>query len=149
MTRTDATEPGTIATVIHLDFDRQSEIAPAVRECSHRQFVVDGASRTVTCAACKEPLDPFQILLEYAREERSWRYYEAECERAMKRLVQLKAEERRVKERTKRASRKEAETAVAEERLRTETARIDITETARDIAQLSRRIEQLAQRRTS
>jgi hypothetical protein len=112
--------------------------------CRHLATVVDAVEHTVACASCEAPLDPFQVLLEYARKERHWRGWDAELNRTQQRIDELKAEERKVKARTKNAARKEAATAVADERARSERARFEIAEKARDIAQLCKSIERLA-----
>jgi predicted nucleotidyltransferase len=137
-------KPPPMAPVIRLDPGRQTEIKQSTHFCFHRQYEVDESTHTVACGSCGIPLDAFEILLDYAQRERSWRYYENEITRAKEALAELKAEERKVKARTRNASRKEAEAAVAEERVRSEKARREITEKARDIGQLCRRIEQLA-----
>lgn len=137
-------KPPPMAPVIRLDPGKQTEIKSTGQYCFHRRYDVDDHAHTVSCGTCGVPLDAFEILLDYARSERSWRYYENEITRAKEALEELKAEERKVKARTRNASRKEAEAAVAEERVRAEKARREITEKARDIGQLCRRIEQLA-----
>ena len=137
--------PQAVAPVIRLDFDKQTKIEREGRTCYHRgAFKLDGAARSVNCGTCGAPLDPFQLLLDYAERERTWRYYDSEIRRAEAQLQELKDEERKVKARTKSASRKEAAAAVAAERVRTERERMEISELARDVAGLARRIERAA-----
>lgn len=130
--------------IVHLDFQRQTAVAPLTGKgkCYHRgAFALDEEARTVQCHRCGASLDAFTLLLQYAQREREWRFYDVEVREAEKRLAELKDEERKVKARTKTAARKDADEAVAAERARTERERYEITQAARDIAQLARRIE--------
>lgn len=115
-------------------------------QCRHMSTVVDEVARTVGCATCGAPLDPIQVLLEYARKERHWRGWDAELHRTQRRIEELKAEERKVKARTKNATRKEADAAVAAERVRSERERLVISELARDAGALCKRIDGLTRR---
>lgn len=138
--------------VIHRDFGGLAEVkergaGPRHQQCRHTGTVVDEVARTVGCATCGAPLDPIQLLLEYARHERHWRHWEAEVGRCQTKLEELKAEERKVKARTKSASRKDSDEAVRAERERTFTARHDTIQLARDVGAISRRIEQLMSRK--
>lgn len=144
----DAEEPRGV--VIHPDFGGLAQVKESnarLAPCKHTQTVVDDVARTVECGTCGKTLDPVEVLLEYARKERHWRHWQAEVDRCHNELEALKAEERKVKARTKSASRKEAAAAVAEDRARGERDRIAITEAARDITELCRRIQRTAQRR--
>ncbi len=143
MTLSIVTDPAP-APVIHLDPGKQSEIRREGPYCRHRQYVLDEGRRSLECGSCGAPLDPYEVLLDYAQSERRWVHFETEARRAEARLDELKAEERKVKARTKSASRKEAAAAVAAERLRTERERMEISELARDVAGLARRIERTA-----
>lgn len=140
-----------VATVIRRDFGGLAAIKEQGADarlfpCRHVSTVVDEVQRTVACATCEAPLDPIQVLLEYARKERHWRQWDAEVSRCHDQLAELKAEERKVKARTKNATRKEADSAVAEERVRTERERLLMAELARDAGALCRRIDGLARR---
>jgi len=135
-----------VAPVIHLDPGRQSAFKSDSRHCSHRQYELNDYDKTVACGSCGAPLEAFQILRDYAHRERHWRYLDREARDAEKRLEELKVEERKVKARTKNAQRKEADAAVAAERVRTERERLVISELARDIGGLSRRIDGLTRR---
>ena len=88
--------------------------------CGHRRYLVDGEAWVVMCQACGEELDPIQILLDYARAERRHHDWSKETSNLLRRVTELKAEEVRVKARTKNAARKDANVAVAEERARWE-----------------------------
>lgn len=135
--------------VRRVNFGQQSEVAPTKKgkgKCYHRgAFTLDEEERTVQCH-CGATLDAFTLLLAYANRERDWRYYDLEVREAQKRLAELQREERKVKARTKSASRKDANAAVAAERERTEHERIQIIVAAREIAQLGARVERLARR---
>lgn len=136
--------------VIYRDFGGRAEArerSDRLFPCRHETTEVDEVARTVTCASCSAPLDAFQVLLEYSRNERHWRGWQSEVDRCQAELKELKAEERRVKARTKSAARKDAQAAVAEERVRSERERIETTQDARDIQELCRRIERRLQRR--
>jgi len=137
--------------VIRRDFGGLAEIAERgakPQPCRHLSTVVCEVNRTVGCSTCGAPLDPIKVLLEYARHERHWRHWVHEVDVAKARLKEIHAEERKAKARLRHALRKDAAVAVAEERVRTERMRMDIIELARDLGQASRRLEQLAQRRT-
>ena len=67
--------------------------------CRHRSILVDECTHTVECAVCHKLVDPYCILLGYAREARALRNYEEELRRTQKRLGDLKEEEKKVKSR--------------------------------------------------
>ena len=134
--------------VLHVNFGQQSEIDSARRlRCHHHSYKLNSRERTVTCSACDAQLDAFEVLLDYARAERNWRNWDTERLKQMAQLDELKAEERKIKARTRAASRKEADAAVAHERARSEKERFEIIQAARDIGELVRRIERTATRR--
>lgn len=114
--------------------------------CRCRRSVLDEETRVVTCRDCGKTLDAFDVLMEFARGERRWLNFEEEARHAAARLEQLKEEEKRTKARTVAASRKDANVAVEAERARTERARQDTIELAKDVAVLARRIEALQTR---
>lgn len=115
--------------------------------CRHVGTEVDAETRTVTCRQCGKTLDAFDVLLEYARKERTWQNWRDQQRAAAARVEQLKAEEKRVKARTKSASRKDSEQAVRDEQVRTEKMRFEVIQAARDVAALARRIEALNSRK--
>lgn len=117
--------------------------------CRHPRTVIDADSRGVSCVDCTKTLDAVDVLLEYARRERTWHHWEQDTRLATKRLAELQEEERKVKARTKAASRKDAGEAVRSEQARTEKMRFDTIQAARDVAQLARRIEQISTRKTT
>lgn len=129
------------------NFGQQSDIEERDRHCRHHSYKLDSTTRTVRCGVCQSQLDAFQVLLDYARDERSWRHWDQERSRQMTQLEELKAEERKVKARLRNASRKEADEAVAHERARSEKERFEIIQAARDMGELARRIERTATRR--
>lgn len=112
--------------------------------CKHSHMLVDAAKRTLECKNCKAVLDPFEVHLQYAHRERTWRGWDQERRAAEKRIEELKAEERKIKARTKAASRKDAQAAVAEERHKSFRKRAEIVGHLREMADLCRRIESIA-----
>lgn len=112
--------------------------------CRHAQTEVDEGVRAVTCKSCGAVLDPFDVLLAYARRERSWHYWDAETRVAQKRVGELKAEERKIKARTKAASRKDAALAVEDERRKGGLRRCQTAEAAKEIARLTAKILRLS-----
>lgn len=125
----------------------QTELGPGYRYCAHEAIRVDPEDRTVSCGGCGKALDAFDVLHQYARKERTWRFWEKEIRDKTEALAKLKADERKTKARTKAASRKDAAAAVAAERAQSERERIEISEATRDIVELCRRIERRVQRR--
>ena len=125
----------------------QNDTVGYSRYCRHLRTVLDEKRRTVACRDCAKALDAFDVLLQYAHGERHWVSRENEAREAAERVAKLKDEERRIKARTKAASRKDAATAVAAERARSEGERFEIIQAARDIAEASRRIERITTRR--
>ena len=73
------------------------------KPCRHLGLAVVEEQRTLTCKACGAVVDPFDVVLGYARSERSWQQWEAEERKCRARLVDLKDEERRTKARLKHA----------------------------------------------
>jgi hypothetical protein len=127
------------------ELGKQTEIKRGRRKCHHRGTLdLDEETRAVTCGACGDPLDAFEVLLEYANRERRWQYYDKEVREAAERLAELKKEEVRVKARTALASRKDAAAAVEHEQQATFVRRRAIADKARDIAECARQIARLA-----
>lgn len=112
--------------------------------CQHPRTELDESTRTVLCLDCGKTLDPFDVLVGYARLERRLQWSRGEERAADQRVAALKEEERKIKARTRAASRKDADAAVAADRARTERECIEITLKAREIAGLCGRIERLA-----
>lgn len=88
------------------------------RFCRHPRYTLDTEERAVLCRDCKEVLDPFNILVQFAEGERRALSYKKSLEETRGELDELRAEEKRIKARTRNASRKDAEKAVADERKR-------------------------------
>jgi hypothetical protein len=126
------------------ELGKQTDITRRGPYCFHRQYELDEGSKTVACGKCGAPLEAFQILLEYAHDERHWRHWDREATEKRKLLAELKAEEHKVKSRTASASRKDATAAVEHERQATLVRRQAIAEKARDIAELARQIAKLS-----
>lgn len=135
------------APVLRPVFGAQTTVKGSPKHCRHRVPVLDAEDRTVACEGCGTALDAFQVLLEYADGERRWQGWDQSVREKQRELEALKDEERKVKARTKNALRKEADMAVATERLRTEKMRRDAIQVARDVVAAGKRIERLMQRR--
>lgn len=118
--------------VIRPVFGSQMTVAHS-GHCQHRQMVVDESKRTIECQSCGAVLDPFDVHMQYARRERSWRYWDRERKQAEARVEELKAEEKRIKARMANASRKDADTAVQAERERWREKRQKLAWKAKEI----------------
>ena len=114
---------------------------PRRQRCRHHAYEIDALARLVRCQSCGAELDAFKVLNEYATGERTFRDYRRMTRLQSSRLEDLRAEEKRVKARTRNASRKDAGDAVAAERKR-------LAELARSlrssIEQSKRKVEWLA-----
>lgn len=113
--------------------------------CRHISYELDVESRVARCK-CGVELDPFQILLDYARAERNWRYYAREEQQTRERIATLAQEERRIKARIRTARRRDPETAIQEHRKRTATRDRTIAWNAREIEEMAQRIRKLLER---
>lgn len=89
--------------------------------------------------AVKAPPASVSARLRDMRKERNWRSWEREERETAKRIKELRKEEARVKARTRSASRKDADAAVAAERKR-------VSEAARRTAWNARQIKELAEK---
>jgi vacuolar-type H+-ATPase subunit I/STV1 len=78
-------------------------------KCKHHSVEVGSKKRIVVCTACGEYLDAFEILLQYAYDERRFNYHRGQLAEIEKKIAELQAEEKRVKARLKRATKKDAE----------------------------------------
>lgn len=133
--------------LIRADFGQRAAIkerTDLLMPCRHEQTVVDEVERTVECGTCGATLDAFSVLLQYARKERHWRHWQREVARCHNELAKLKEEERKVKARTRSASRKDAAEAVRAERERTEESRRRIIAVADDLSRCVRRLHHWA-----
>lgn len=74
--------------------------------CRHMSVLINETRRTIECARCEAQLDPFSVLVEYARHERTFSWAEKNLLDIRRRVEELKKEERRVKARVKRATEK-------------------------------------------
>lgn len=133
-----------LAPVLQLVPNAQTDVMGDGRRCRHAQTLLDETSRRVSCKSCGALLEAFDVLLSYARRERTWRYWDAESRQARLDLAALKSEERCVKARTANALRKDAEHAVAEERRKTAARRQAIAGVAKEIVNLGWKIMRLA-----
>lgn len=104
---------------------------------------VDKVSRTVTCAKCKQALDPVDVLLEVARNHDHWSALLNQTRTMRAELEALKAEEKRVKARTKSHRNKDAQEAIRAERQRSERKRAEMSVRVDDIRRALKRLDQL------
>lgn len=93
----------------------ESEVRPKAW-CRHERVMLHEQTRTVQCRNCKEAVDPFDILLQQANGERYVESQKARLREMHDKLAELHAEEKRVKARTRNASRKDAKKAVDDAR---------------------------------
>lgn len=136
---------GYVAPVTKPGDDDETEITRSGAGCLHRaQMQLDTASRTVRCTRCDTQLDAFQILLQYAQRERSWRYYDREAKQLYAEIDKLREEEKRIKARTRNAARKDAEAAVQAERERWRETRRKLAWYARDLEKVARVMKRAA-----
>lgn len=122
----------------------ETEIAKTDRSfCAHYRFgyYVDKATRSVTCKGCKVALDAFDVLLEYANGERNWKHWLGESSKEQKKLHDAHEELLRVKARTRSHNRKDAETAVADERKRMHERLGHLSFKANEIVRMAMQIE--------
>jgi hypothetical protein len=144
---TEPTDPPPLdSNVVNVDFGGGGGTQTSVkhtlspRACKHVHFELDEQTRVVRCKDCSAELNPFQLLLEYAKRERYWRYYDTEVRKCVTRINDLKSEEQRIKARTRGASRKDAELAVESERQKLANDRDITRRAALEIAELAQRI---------
>jgi len=137
------TNAADVARHINLGGELETKIRDKDYRCLHRQTVLDTEARTVTCRACRKSLDPFDLLLSLAREERWFDMWEREGKKLRARLAELRKEEQRVKARVKNASRKDADAAVAAEREKLDDERRRLTYKAREIEQLAAQMRRI------
>lgn len=71
--------------------------------CRHGALTITERQRRIECKSCGAVVDPFSVVLGYAREERMWRHWDAEARKLRGEIAGLKAEEKRVKARLRRA----------------------------------------------
>jgi hypothetical protein len=109
--------------------------------------LVDSHTRLVTCSRCKAPLDAFDVLLEVARRHEEWNRLSSESRTMRKEIEAMKAEEKRVKARTKSHARKDAASAVAAEREKLAEQHAEIACRTDDARRALKRIDQLIGRR--
>jgi hypothetical protein len=131
------------APVLRLVPRATTDVSGSSRHCAHGATMLCESSRRVSCKECGALLDAFDVLMQYARRERTWRYWDAETRQAKLDLAALKSEERCVKARTANALRKDAEHAVAEERRKSEVNRRAIARAAKEMIALGWKIMRL------
>lgn len=98
--------------------DGAPEEAPRKGFCWPHAPSVDKVSRLVTCKRCKSQLDPVDVLLQVADHYDDYVRLGKETSTMRTQLVELRAEEKRIKARMQSHSRKDADVAVSAERER-------------------------------
>lgn len=73
-----------------------------VPSCDHANVELDEHNHDLLCCACGVQVDPFLVLARMARWEGRVAHQRAELAAALKRIEELKAEERRIKDRLRR-----------------------------------------------
>lgn len=119
------------------------EVAPRKGYCYPHRPILDEEMRAVSCGKCKAPLDLFDVLLLVSRRYDEWVRLAEETRTMRAEIEALRAEEKRVKARTKSHGRKEAAEAVAAERDKQTRARHEVLTRTNDIRRSLKRIEQL------
>lgn len=112
--------------------------------CGHRSVSVDQHERIVECANCGVAMDPFSVLLDYARGEREYHHWATKVQTQQNAMGKLLDEEKRVKARMKRASRKDADAAVMAERVKWQERLDRIVSNANLISELAGKVERAA-----
>jgi hypothetical protein len=74
--------------------------------CRHSRVLVDPELRRVICKECDVTLDPIEVLLEYASFERRFQYRRETMNDMREKILELQAEEKRIKSRIKYAKKK-------------------------------------------
>lgn len=95
--------------VIRPEFGTTLTVDDRPSKCKHRSIKVGSKSRIVVCSACGEYLDAFEILLQYAYDERRFNYARGELAEIQKSIAKLEVKEKNVKSRIRRAEKKDAE----------------------------------------
>ncbi len=87
--------------IIRPDFSAKHtlSIRSGGRRCSHRAVSVDETSRTVECSTCDAILDPFSVVLQFAKHERDFAWDQSSKRKQRELIEELKKEERRIKQR--------------------------------------------------
>ena len=86
--------------VLTPDFRNSSlDIKEAPRKCKHTNIVVDPASRQVECKICGQIVDPIDVLMQFATDERRLRYSRDEVMKVQRHIKALKTEESRLRSR--------------------------------------------------
>ena len=96
--------------VIEADFTNSGSthliIKPRKHICRHLPCTIDVDHRLVECLLCGAVLDPFQVLLEFASQQRSCENYVSKAQKIRASIDALTDEERRLKARIRSARKK-------------------------------------------
>jgi hypothetical protein len=74
--------------------------------CRHRSIEVGSYDREVRCQNCHAQLDPVDIIIQYAREERHLEVFKTKAGSIEKRIYDLEKQERNIKARIKNAEKR-------------------------------------------
>lgn len=111
--------------------------------CYRHAPLLDKVSRTIQCDRCKQSLDAFDCLLQVAQDHDHWQRLLAESRTMRRELETLKAEEKRVKARTKSHRNKDAMAAVADERRKHVRRHAEMACRVDDVQRALKRLQQL------
>lgn len=114
------------------------------KTCWSHAPVVDTNARTVRCNKCGADLDPIDVLAKVAHANANRDYVHAEVVALRKELESLKAEEKRVKARTRSHRNKDARAAVADEKRKQLLRCRELVDKTNDVRRALERIDQLA-----
>lgn len=94
--------------IIDLDEARKTTIREVRKDyskpvCRHRSLQISATEYHLSCVDCGAAMDPYRVLLDYAGKERSLEWSQSAVEKARKAVDTLRAEEKRVKARLRRA----------------------------------------------
>lgn len=114
--------------------------------CYHQHYgvMLHPATRTVTCKSCDATIEAFDVLMNYAEKQRSWRDLAGETRVVAKQIDDARKELKRVQDATKRANLKDKNTAIANERRLSLERMKRVFKDADEIATLASRIRQAA-----
>jgi hypothetical protein len=114
-------------------------------KCWNHAPMVDAVNRTVTCKKCGAGLDPIDVLAKIAHANANADYQRNERRQLAEQVEQLKAEEKRVRARTKSHRNKDARGAVADEKRKQLARCLELKERTEEARRALERIDKLAE----
>src|SRR5262245_54069402 len=97
----------------------EAELLRRQSYCAHDSgWAICEDTRRLSCQLCDADLDPIQVLLQYARREREWKFTRGRLRDQGRKLAHLVKLEKLTKARVRAMSRKDAQAAVDAERER-------------------------------